>query len=125
MKRWKCGNGSNFTSLPTYEDREPERILSIANVHLHYALANKNTSVTGGDGVTKELKKFYDELARVIVHFGVRLVNGDFNMDAIRAVTELRARGFCVNVASWCAWRKTGGEVLEQEKILNFFMTIS
>ena len=64
-----------------------------------------------------QLKRFYDELATAIVEFKVRLVNGDFNMDAIRAVTELRARGLCVNVASWCAWRRTGGEFDEKQSV--------
>ena len=120
MKRWRCGAEGTCTSLLFKGDTqlEGDMILSVANVHLHHALANHNDKVTGGDGEVKELKKFYDELAKLIVHFRVRLVNGDFNMDAIRAVTELRARGFCVNVASWCAWRKTGGEILPQEKIL-------
>ena len=58
----------------------------------------------------EHLRDFCDDLARAIITFKVRLVNGDFNMDTIRAVNELRARGFLANVASWFPWNRTSGE---------------
>ena len=57
-----------------------------------------------------ELRRFYDRLAERIVQFGIRLVCGDFNMDCLRVLHELRARGFLANVACWFAWRRNGGE---------------
>ena len=90
-------------NTPVPADDQPEEVtesqsnLAVANVHLHYALANQNSNLTSKDA---ELRRFYDALADAIIAFRVRLVNGDFNMDAIRTVTELNARGFCANVVS-------------------------
>ncbi len=114
MKRFQCRDEAKPEEEKTNEENEADRSLVVANVHLHHSLANNNTQLN----TTKEphLRKFYDNLAEAIIAYKVRLVNGDFNMDAIRAVTELRARGFCVIVVSWFPWKKTGGDFPYQDQ---------
>ena len=86
--------------------------LAVANVHFHFAVANNSSDV---GSKPEKLKAVYDKLATRILEFKCRLVCGDFNMDALRVVTELRARGFCANVVSWFTWKRTGGEFHSQE----------
>ena len=43
----------------------------------------------------------WNEVARHIVQFGVRVLTGDFNMALWSTVVELRARGLQANLAAW------------------------
>ena len=116
MKHWKLQREDKLDDHKTNDDLEKERTLIVASVHLNYRVA----STLKRDPPHKDiqLKRFYDDLARAIVKFNVRLVNGDFDMDTIRAVTELRVRGLCVNVAAWCPWLKSEGELSDQDERL-------
>ena len=97
----------------TKEKKETDITLNVANVHLHCAVCNLNSNLPSKD---RKLKEFYDKLAARIKQYQCRLVCGDFNMDTIRVVTELRCRGFCANVASWFVWNKTGGDFPKQNE---------
>ena len=46
------------------------------------------------------LANFWDELARYIVRYRVRVLAGDFNMALWQVVPELRVRGLCVNIVA-------------------------
>ena len=115
MKRFQCPDREKPDNEKTEMEKEAEKTVVVANVHLHYAVANNNSNLRQKDDA---LKQFYDTLAELIMEYKVRLVNGDFNMDTIRAISELRARGLCVNVSAWYPWFKNGGDFHEQEKCL-------
>ena len=85
MKRYKCPDRYKSEDDKTDAEKASERILVVANVHLHYAVCNNCSNLGNKD---MHLREFYDILAKVIIDFKVRLVNGDFNMDTIRAVNE-------------------------------------
>ena len=113
MKRFKGGATAVPEEEKTDEEKESDRMLVVANVHLHHALANNSSKLKSKE---EHLRNFYDNLARAIITYKVRLVNGNFNTDTIRAVAELRARGFCASMASWFPWHKSGGEFNAQNE---------
>ena len=54
---------------------------------------------------SKVFKRFWDDVARIIVDLGVRVLTGDFNMALWFTVVELRARGLMANLAAWYPWK--------------------
>ena len=115
MRHWKLQHEDKFDDQKTNDDSEKESTLRVASVHLNNQLANNQTGQIRKDD---ELKKFYNSLASAILKYTVRVVNGDFNMDTSRAMSELRARGLCVNVSAWFPWFKSGGEFHYQNSLL-------
>lgn len=115
MNRFACTDPTKTEEDKTEEEKKADRTLVVANVHLHHAVCNNNSNLKSKDA---ELKKIYDELAVYIIRFKVRLVSGDFNMDTLRVLSELRGRGFLANVISWFAWKKTGGDIRAQPAVL-------
>ena len=115
MRDWNLKNKDKLDGDKTNDDLEKERTLIVAGVHLNNQVANNQAGQIDKDD---ELKRFYNALASAIVQYKVRVINGDFNMDTIRAVTELRFRGLCVNVPYWRPWLKSDGESSEQDESL-------
>ena len=71
-------------------------ILTVANVHMHSRTAKKQLHKS-----TEASKRFWDEVATLLVKYGARLLVGDFNMSFLCVIVELRARGFQINMAAW------------------------
>ena len=75
---------------------EVSDILTVANVHMHSMTAKQETYDK------KEVYDvFWDWLAQYIIHFGVRIMGGDFNMSLVCVIPQLRARGFQINLAAF------------------------
>lgn len=78
--------------------------LTIANVHLHHLTAKAS------QGFKTALNSFFDNLAEIILKYGVRVLTGDFNMSMYQVVPMLRDRKVAIHLAAWFPWMK-GGEL--------------
>ena len=61
--------------------------------------------MTSPTAVIRQFWMVWNEVARHIVQFGVRVLTGDFNMALWSTVVELRARGLQANLAAWYPWK--------------------
>ena len=89
--------------------------LVVMTCHMHNETAKK-----GINEPAKKFKEFWDDLARYIMEFGVRLLTGDFNMALWCAIVELRARGFQANVAAWYPWKNHLEETVRMDSCAIF-----
>ena len=92
MRYWRLGSEDSTRG-------GGDNLLVLMTVHLHNVTAKKDVQQGG-----KALKKFWDELAQLIVTHGVRILSGDWNMAMWKVAGQLLARGLQVNLAAWYPW---------------------
>ena len=67
-------------------------------VHFHYATAGNQ------HGLRKSHKSFWNDLAKLIKHFDVKILGGDWNKSLFKVVPELRSRGILIETVAWYPW---------------------
>jgi hypothetical protein len=78
--------------------------LTIANVHIHYKTAKKDT------GFSNAHAEIFNLLCSDILEYGVRILSGDFNMSVFKIAAELRDRGLLIDIAAIYPWFNTTSE---------------
>ena len=84
--------------------------ITICNVHLHSATAARKVHNPG-----ETLKRFFDKLARACQIYEPRYICGDVNMGLYQFVPEMRARGFCIQIAAFYVWETTQTKTVKSD----------
>ena len=80
--------------------------IAVAVTHFH----NLSAKLVSGHRISH--KDFLDALARRILHFGIVMLMGDFNMALLKMRQELHSRGVRIQLLAWYPWRNTSGKTI-------------
>ena len=70
--------------------------ITICNAHLHSQTAARRVNNSA-----EKLRDFFDRLARACQKYDPRFICADLNMQLYNLVPEMRARGFCIQLAAF------------------------
>ena len=96
VKEDQSGGGAEKEKKAGEDTVHDEKLLVLMNCHLNNQTARK--AISQG---SNSLRRYFDEISRYIIKYGVRIMAADFNMALWMVVGELRARGVQANLASW------------------------
>ena len=84
--------------------------ITICNAHLHSQTAARRVNNSA-----EKLRDFFDRLARACQKYDPRFICADLNMQLYNLVPEMRARGFCIQLAAFYVWEDTQTMTLKSE----------